>query len=155
MISTSNCKICGLDDLNLLEKRAEIARWIYTHFTDEDELTLGNFRGYEAESKWEMGQTEQAETLFQELLEVFPNFAWGYIWWGDCYWMSDWSYNHAPDYDRAESLYQQALANPDIEDRRDVQDRLDMLYDERIHPKEREKIRQNRLKRLQERKSLE
>jgi tetratricopeptide (TPR) repeat protein len=145
---------CGLDDLSLLAKRAEIARWVYTHFTEEDELTLGNFRGYEAESLWEMGQTEQAEMLFQDLIETFPNFAWGYIWWGDCYWMSDWSYENDPDYDRAESLYRQVLANPNLEDRGDVQDRLDDLSDEQTHPEKREQIRQNRLKRIQHRKNV-
>ncbi len=145
----------GLDDLSLLEQRAEIARWVYTQFTVEDTLTLGNFRGYEAESLWEMGKTEQAETLFQELTERFPNFAWGCIWWGDCYWISDWSYENGPDYDRAESLYQQALANPDLDDRGDVQDRLDDLNEEKAHPEERERIKQVRLKHIQGRKKLE
>ncbi len=102
-----------------------------------------------------MGQKEQAEVLFQELTETFPNFAWGYIWWGDQYWMSDWSYEYAPDYDRAESLYRQASAQPDLEDRGDVQDRLDDLYEEQEHPEKREKIKQSRLKRIQGRKNLD
>ena len=101
-----------LEDARLTATRAEVARWVYTHFTEESALNLGNFRGYEAESLWELGQTEQAEALFQELTETFPTFAWGYIWWGDGYWMSDWSYEYAPDYDRAESIYRQALAQP-------------------------------------------
>jgi tetratricopeptide (TPR) repeat protein len=145
----------GLDDLSLMEKRAEVARWVHTHFTAEDELTLGNFRGYEAESLWEMGKQERAEALFQALTDTFPNFAWGYIWWGDCYWMSDWSYENEPDYDRAESLYRQALANPNLEDRGDVQDRLDDLNEEKAHPEKRERIKQVRLKRIQSRKRLE
>lgn len=145
----------SVDDPNLLEKRAEVSRWVYTQFTEESELNQGNFRGFEAESLWEMGQREQAETLFQELIEVFPNFAWGYIWWGDCYWMSDWSYVSGPDYDRAESLYRQALANSDLENRNDVQDRLDDLYKEQAHPEKRERIKQARLKHIPGRKSLE
>jgi hypothetical protein len=144
----------GVDDLGMMEKRAKVSRWVYTHFTEESELNLGNFRGHEAESFWEMGQREQAESLFQELIEVFPNFAWGYIWWGDCYWMSDWSYEYEPDYARAESLYRQALANPDIDNRDYVQDRLDDLYDEQTHPEKREEIKQVRLKHRQRRKSL-
>jgi hypothetical protein len=60
----------GLDDLSLIAKRAELARWVYTHFPEETELNLGNFRGHEAEAR------------FQELIETYPNFAWGYIWWG-------------------------------------------------------------------------
>jgi tetratricopeptide (TPR) repeat protein len=144
----------GLEDARLTAKRAEVARWVYTHFTEESALNLGNFRGYEAESLWELGQTEQAEALFQVLTETFPTFAWGYIWWGDGYWMSDWSYEHAPDYDRAEAIYRQALAIPHLEDRGDVQDRLDDLADERAHPEKRARIQQTRLQHIQRRKSL-
>jgi len=143
----------GVDDLQWMAKRAEVARWVYTHFPEESALNLGNFRGYEAESLWELGQTEQAEALFQALIETFPTFAWGYIWWGDCYWMSDWSYECAPDYDRAEAIYRQALAIPDLEDRGDVQDRLDDLVEERAHPEKREDIKQARLRNIQRRNS--
>jgi len=143
----------GLEDARLTAKRAEVARWVYTHFTEESALNLGNFRGYEAESLWELGQTEQAEALFQVLTETFPTFAWGYIWWGDGYWMSDWSYEYAPDYDRAVSIYRQALAIPHLEDRGDVQDRLDDLADERAHPEKRARIQQTRLQHIQRRKS--
>jgi tetratricopeptide (TPR) repeat protein len=143
----------GLEDARLTATRAEVARWVYTHFTEESALNLGNFRGYEAESLWELGQREQAEALFQVLTETFPTFAWGYIWWGDGYWMSDWSYEHAPDYDRAASIYRQALAQPNVEDRGDVQDRLDDLYEERAHPAKRDAIKQVRLRHIQRRNS--
>jgi hypothetical protein len=53
--------------------------------------------------------------------------------------MSDWSYEYAPDYDRAASLYRQALAQPDLQDCEDVQDRLDDLQEERAHPEQRER----------------
>src|SRR5262249_19300401 len=143
----------GLEDARLIATRAEVARWVYTHFTEESALNLGNFRGSEAESLWELGQTEQAEALFQALTATFPTFAWGYIWWGDGYWRSDWSYEHAPDYDRAEAIYRQALAIPHLEDRGDVQDRLDDLADERAHPEKRARIQQTRLQHIQRRNS--
>jgi hypothetical protein len=38
----------GLEDARLIASRAEVARWVYTHFTEESALNLGNFRGYEA-----------------------------------------------------------------------------------------------------------
>jgi tetratricopeptide (TPR) repeat protein len=145
----------GLDDLHLLAKRVEIARWVYTHFPDETELNLGNFRGHEAEALWDLGQREEAETRYQELTETFPNFTWGYIWWGDQYWMSDWSYDDAPDYDRAESLYRQALDNPHLDNHVYVQDRLDDLNDEKEHPERREQIKQTRLKYIERRQSSE
>jgi hypothetical protein len=145
----------GLDNLGCIAKRAELARWVYTHFIEETELNLVNFRGYEAESLWDLGQREQAEVLFQALTETYPNVAWGYIWWGDQYWMSNWSYEYAPDYDRAASLYRQALENPDLDNRIYVQERLDDLYDEKDHPEKREQIKQTRLKYIRRRKSLE
>ena len=43
------------------------------------QLDSGELSGYEAESLWELGQTEQAEALFQVLTETFPNFAWGHL----------------------------------------------------------------------------
>ena len=144
-----------LDDLHLLAKRAEIARWVYIHFPDETELNLGNFRGHEAEALWDLGQREQAESRYQELIETLPNFAWGYMWWGDQYWMSNWSYEDAPDYDRAESLYRRALDNPHLDNHVYVQDRLNDLNDEKTHPERREQIKQTRLKYLQDRENLE
>src|SRR6266699_1720434 len=137
-----------------MAQRAEMARWVYTHFPAESALNLGKFRGYEAESLREMGQTAQAEALFQGLTETFPTFAWGYIWWGDCYWMSGWGYEYAPDYDRAASIYRQAFAQPDLEDRGDVQDRLDDLAEEQAHPEKREAIKQARFRHIQRRKSV-
>ena len=145
----------GLDDPRLPAKRAEVSRWVYTHLPEGNASNLGNFRGYEAEALWDVGQKDQAEALFQELLETYPNFAWGYIWWGDQYWRSDWSYEYAPDYDRAESLYRQAFANPDLHNRDYVQERLDDLSDEQAHPEKRERIKQTRLKYMQRRKSVE
>jgi len=68
--------------------------------------------------------------------------------------MSDWSYEYAPDYDRAEAIYRQALAIPHLEDRGDVQDRLDDLAEERAHPEKRARIQQTRLQHIQRRKSL-
>ena len=48
-------------------------------FPQGKRLTLGTFRSYEAESLWELGQTEQAEALFQVLTETFPSNAWAHL----------------------------------------------------------------------------
>jgi hypothetical protein len=69
--------------------------------------------------------------------------------------MSNWSYEYAPDYARAESLYRQALEHPDLDNRVYVQDRLDDLSDEQKHPEKRERIKQTRLRYIQRRKNLE
>jgi len=144
----------GLDDLNFMARRAEISKWVYTHFSGEGELNLGNFRNYEAESMWEIGKIEEAKKLFEELIETFPNFAYGYITYGDQYWTSDWSYQNGADYDRAEAIYRTALKNEELDYRGDVEDTLDELIKEKNNPKERLKIEKYRLERIQKRKAL-
>ena len=53
----------GLDDLYFMAQRAELARWVYTHFTGESELNRANFRAYEDDSLWELGKRDLAESL--------------------------------------------------------------------------------------------
>ena len=144
----------GRDDLNLLKMRVELCRWVYQQFTEESDLNNANFRNFEAESLWEIGETEQAEKLFQELISKFPDFAYGYIYYGDSHWQSDWSYQYGPNYAKAESIYRQALKKPKMEDVSVVQERLDDMLFEKKHPEEREKIKKIRLKHIQSRKNL-
>ena len=145
----------GLDDLNILAKRAKIANWVYTQFTEESTLNIGNFRTYEAESLWETDRKDKAEHLFQELIGIFPRFTYGYIFYGDCYWRSDWSYLQGPNYDRAEIIYREALRQRKIEDIDVVKDRLEDMLFEKKHPEKRQEIKKIRLKRIQSRKKLE
>jgi tetratricopeptide (TPR) repeat protein len=141
----------GLDDLNLLVKRAKLARWVYKLFSNESELNLGNFRNFEAESLWELDKVDEAESCFQELIKTFPEFTFGYIHYGDCYIMSDWSYKYGPDYERAEIVYRMALEKPDLNDIEVVKDRLKELLEEKEKPEIRESRQSFRLKRIQER----
>ena len=144
----------GRYDLELLEIRAELCRWIYQQFSQESVLNIANFRDFEAESLWEIGEIEQAETLFQELIADFSDFAYGYIYYADAHWQSDWSYQHGPNYTKAESIYRQALNKPNMKDLEVVRERLAHMLFEKNHPEEREKIKKSRLKHIQSRKNL-
>ena len=144
----------GRDNLNLLKMRVEFCRWVYQQFSQESDLNIANFRNFEAESLWEIGEMEQAEKLFQDLIADFPDFAYGYIYYADAHWQSNWSYQHEPNYEKAESIYRQALKKPKMEDVAVVQERLDDMLFEKKHPEEREKIKETRLKHIQSRKNL-
>ena len=62
---------------------------------------------------------------YQDLIETFPDKAWGYIGWSDQYYL----WRDAPaDYKRAEAILGQALARPNLDDRRSVQERLESLF---------------------------
>jgi hypothetical protein len=62
------------------------------------------------------------------LVTTFPDKAWGYIGWSDQYYM--WR-DSATDYKRAEEILHQALTQPNLDDRRSVQERLADLRKER------------------------
>jgi tetratricopeptide (TPR) repeat protein len=141
----------GLDDLNKMLKRAEMAKWVHNHFSEEDELNLGNFRNYEAESLWIIGKRDKAKKIFEDTIEIFPNFAYGYIYYGDQYWLSDWSYQHGADYERAEAIYRMALENPQIDHYGDVEERMEDLTKEKMNPEDRVHIAKIRLQLIQKR----
>ena len=82
------------------------------------------------------------------LVEANPDWAWGHIDWADNYWL----FRDSPkNYDKAEAILKRALAHPNLEDRADVQDRLERLREERAQikgqvPKRRKRRRRRRKK---------
>ncbi len=133
-----------LSNPEMITKRIELAQWVYTRFPEENEWTRCNFRGFEAEAVWDLGEKDKADQLFQKLTENYPNFPWGYIWWADQYWMSDWSYENQPDYEKAESLYRKASGIPNHDEQDTIQKRIDDMLDKKAHPQKREEIWKNR-----------
>jgi hypothetical protein len=89
----------GLDDLHFMAQRAELCRWVYTQFSDETELNLANFRASEAESLWELGKIDLAESLIDELIRLYPKSSIGYVALASFYWTSNWSYQNEPNYE--------------------------------------------------------
>ena len=59
---------------------------------------LGNFYRAEAESYARLGDTETAEKKFKDLIDRYPNFAWGYIGWADNYWLDPFDEAAPKDY---------------------------------------------------------
>ncbi len=116
----------GIDDARYFEERIRFAREQLALFPDADADTVVNLRRAEGEALWRLGRQAEAEAVFQTLIEQLPDKAWGYIGWADHY------YNLQPDqptdYPRAETILLQAMARPNLEDRRDVIERLANLY---------------------------
>ena len=84
-------------------------------------------RRAEAEALWKLGKQAEAEAVYQALVDVFPDEGWAYIGWSDEYYF--WR-ERAKDHEKGEAILLQALERPDLEDRRDVLDRLASLYEE-------------------------
>jgi len=138
----------GLEDPEYLRKRIRYCEEFCAQFPGEDQLMLGNSYHAEAESYGHLGEIETAEKKFNELIDRYPNFAWGYIGWADGYWLIPFDKAAPKDYDKAEAIYLKALENRNLDDRPNVIDRLTMLYEEKGDLRKAERYRRV-LERLQ------
>jgi len=121
----------GRDDASFYEKKLQYCRDFCTLFPDSGRLLIHNMKRGEAESYFALGRISQGEEAFGKLVEEFPDSAWGYIGWGDMYWLARLSDKVALDYDKAERIYRMALERDAIDDREEVLDRLEELEEER------------------------
>jgi tetratricopeptide (TPR) repeat protein len=127
----------GLDDPAYHQHRVRYVREFLTRFPDEDTNRHVNFRRAEAEALWQLGKQAEAEAVYQALVDAFPNEGWAYIGWSDEYYL--W-HQRAKEYEKGEAILLRAMEQPDLEDRRDVLDRLASLYEERGEQEKRTQI---------------
>jgi tetratricopeptide (TPR) repeat protein len=122
----------GTDDPKYHQLRIRYCQEFLDTFSSIAWQMRGNFSRAEAEAYWRLGEIEAAETKLKALIEANPDWAWGYIDWADNYWL----FRDSPkNYDKAEAILKRALARPNLEDRADVQDRLERLREERAQIK--------------------
>jgi hypothetical protein len=115
----------GISNPVYFEHRIQYAREYLAQFPDDDDYRHLAFRRAESEALWRLGRTTESEAVYQDLVETFPDKAWGYIGWSDQHYL----WGDAPaDYKRAEAILRQALARPYLDDRRSVQERLESLF---------------------------
>ena len=77
----------GIYDRFFYQKRIEYCREFYSFFPDSDELLTINMKRAEAESYFSLGKVEEGDQAFRALIEEFPDNVWGYIGWGDMYYL--------------------------------------------------------------------
>jgi tetratricopeptide (TPR) repeat protein len=115
----------GREDPEFLRARIAVCEEALRRFPDEDELMVENRRRAVADSYFELGETEQAETLFEHWLDADPSWGWGWIGWADLHFFAN---NRPKDYGRAEELLGRGYSTPGVRDREDIADRLVLLY---------------------------
>jgi hypothetical protein len=98
----------GIDDLSYMERRIAYTREFVQLLPASDKLIIQNMRRATAESYYDLGDKENGEITFRKLIEDYPDWAWGYIGWGDMFWLSGTS-KTSPDYKRARSIYESGL----------------------------------------------
>lgn len=116
----------GLKDPAYFEKRISYCREFCEYFPQEDELIIHNMRRSIADSYAKLDQYREAESEFEKLVQDFPDNPWGYIGWGDLFFLEQ-----QKDYTKAAELYEKALAIAnDKMDIESVKERLEDLKEE-------------------------
>jgi tetratricopeptide (TPR) repeat protein len=95
----------GLEDPAYFAKRIQYCREFCDYFPKESELIIHNMRRAIAESYAKLDQYREAEWEFEKLVQEFPNNPWGYIGWGDIFFLEQ-----KKDYYKARELYEKGLA---------------------------------------------
>lgn len=94
----------GTENPVFFEKRIDFCSEFGELFPEEEESTLLDMRRAIAASYSELGRYTEAEAEFEQIVQDFPNNPWGYIGWGDMYFM-----DKKQDAEQAKSLYVKAL----------------------------------------------
>lgn len=119
----------GLRDEKYFQKRLIIAQEILRLFPESPDLYIHNMMRVVAESHYRLGQFQQGERVFKDLIKKFPNNEWSYISYGDQF--GDFK-NDRYNYSKARSIYQQALQIcTNNRARADVKERIEMLEKEK------------------------
>ena len=117
----------GLEDPQFLWARIGVCEDALGRFPQEDQLMLENRRRAVAESLSELGETDAAESLFEQWLAVDPRWGWGWIGWADLHYFTNRRPQH---YGRAEELLRRGYSTPSVRDKEDIAARLAHLYEE-------------------------
>ena len=111
------------------KKRIEYCQEFITFFPGMDSLILHNMKRAIAESYFGMGDPAKGDDAFVKLIEEYPENIWGYIGWGDMYFipLND---NDKSNYQRAEHIYGMVLPK-NLEDKDALLERLEDLKKEK------------------------
>jgi tetratricopeptide (TPR) repeat protein len=127
----------GVEEKKFFEERILFCEEFINPFPREDSLVIENMKRAIAESYFEIGQPEKAETLFKKWLHKDPKWGWGWIGWSDSYWLYC---GESKNYERAEELLREGLSVKNVRDRNDLLERLESLYSETGKEEEAKKI---------------
>jgi tetratricopeptide (TPR) repeat protein len=128
----------GLEDRQFLSARIALCEEGLRRFPSDEDLMTENRRRALAESYFELGEVEKAETLYREWLGADPCWGWGWIGWSDCY---RFTRTERADLNRCEQILREGFAIADVRDRADIADRLADVCEEQGRDKEAKEFR--------------
>ena len=115
----------ALNDPRYAQKRLTFVQEFLHRFPEEDTDTQVDFLRSWAESLWAMGRRSDADAVYAQAIEKFPDQAWLYIGWSYHYWASR---KEPGDPQRAEAILRRALKRPRLDDRESLLQVLERLH---------------------------
>src|SRR5690625_2530656 len=112
----------GLKDSAYFKKRIKYCREFCDMFPKESELIIHNMRRAIADSYGKLGEYKRAEAEFEKLVQDFPDNPWGYIGWGDLFFLEQ-----KKNYHKARELYEKGIAV--AQDKGDMEAVMERLED--------------------------
>lgn len=109
----------GLRNGTYFEKAINYYREFLRYFPEEDELIIHNMRRALGDSYASLNRYEEADHEYEGLVQDYPDNFWGYIGWGDIYFL-----DQGKNLSKAKKLYEKALALAKGEDVDVVRERL-------------------------------
>ncbi len=128
----------GLDDRQFLSARIALCEEATRRFPSDDGLIIENRRRALAESYFELGDTEKAESLYRKWLADDPRWGWGWIGWADCYWFTR---TERRDLNRSEQILRDGFAVDGVRDHADIAERIADLCQEQGRTEEEAEFR--------------
>ena len=136
----------GLDDRQFLSARISLCEEGLRRLPSDDDLMIENRRRALAESYFELGETQKAETLFREWLDADSCWGWGWIGWSDCF---RFTRTERVNLNRCEQILREGLAVADVRDRADIADRLADVCEEQGRDQEAKEFRRQSEQRVE------
>lgn len=116
------------EDKSFIQTKIDFCTDYITKSKDKSETNILVLKREAAECYFRLGKAAEGEELFQKYVEDHPTSGWGWINWSDQY--GFFAEKENKDYDRAIAILKQGLEVENLEDRRDVLDRLNEYYEE-------------------------
>ncbi len=120
----------GLKDGTFYQKRIDYCREFCVLFPESDPRVLCGMLMDEAESYFAVNRVEEGEEAFKRVTQTYPDNTWGYIKWGDMYYLLPMNKQSPIDIEKAERIYRMALDKV-VEEKDVVLERLKDLEEDK------------------------
>jgi tetratricopeptide (TPR) repeat protein len=122
----------SIKDKSYLQKKLSFCQqYVEMHedFSDKELLNLGNVRSVLAETYYQLGEKDKADSLYEKWLKDEPDWGWGWMAWSDCYWL--WRHvDLEQNFEKAEQILRKGISVKNVSAKEHLEERLNRLLND-------------------------